>query len=301
MGGVAAFVVNWNNATETLQSVDSLRSFFQGKDIFVVDNGSEESDFGILAAGLGAENLIRSEENLGYPGGANLAIAKILNLEYEKIMSLNNDAIISPESVKMLIDALDDETIGMVAPWIINRENGRIWYAGGKYNSWFGISRHPGKGSKLPENRSVVPKDSEYLCGCCIMFRSSIFKNTGLLDDRFFIYSEDIAHSIKAKSEGWRICTLPSAIVEHGISVSTGDNADKHFSKIRAYYYARNQILLLKWSNSGIKKTIALLSQIVIVAPVNTLRMLLEGTLNHWISYVKGVYHGFIGVHGPMR
>jgi len=301
LGEIAAFVVNWNNSEETLKSVHSLRSVFKSQDIFVVDNGSNIEDLSVLSEGLLGENLIRSEENLGYPGGANLAISKILEQGYGKLMSLNNDAEIRSDTVSKLERGLDDESIAMVAPWVVYRDNKKIWYSGGKYYSWLGIARHPGKGSELQDERSGQPLDTDYLCGCCIMFRSSIFKSTGLLDDRFFIYSEDIDHSIKVKSMGFRVCTIPSAIVEHGISVSTGEDSNKHFSQMRSYYYARNQILLIRWSATGMKKIVGIFSQIFLLAPFNFLRMLSEGTLRYWPSYATGVYHGLRNIHGPMR
>ena len=127
------------------------------------------------------------------------------------------------------------------------------------------------------------------------------FRKYGIARRAIFIYSEDIDHSIKVKSKGLRICTVPSAIVEHGISVSTGEGPDKHFSDMRAYFYARNQILLIKWSSTGVKKMVGIFSQIFLMAPFNFLRMFSEGTLSHWRSYTTGIYHGLRNIHGPMR
>ena len=300
---VAAFIVNWNNANDSISAYNSLLGFFDRKDVFVVDNGSEKDDLRRLSSELTEANIIVSEENLGYPGGANLALSRILKLDYEMVLSLNNDATIDRESIELLIATMEcNSDIGMVSPWVVYNDTGNIWFKGGWHSRWLGMTTHPGKGSKLPLERSDDPQDSDYLCGCSILFRSEMLHNTGLLDERYFIYTEDLDHSIRAKKLNWRICTVPGAIVSHGVSKSTGVNSTKHFSKIRAYYYSRNSILSILWNeNSRVRKISSLISQVIFVLPINLVRMVSEGTINFLPDYIKGMSDGFRGNSGRMK
>ncbi|MAK26730.1 MAG: hypothetical protein CMA02_05625 [Euryarchaeota archaeon] len=299
---VAAFIVNWNNAEETIKSYKSLSDHFDRNDIFVVDNGSSNEDLDLLQSKLGNSNLIISEANLGYPGGANLALSRILELDYEMALSLNNDATIDSKSIELLISALkENPEIGMISPWVVYTDTGKIWFKGGWFSPWLGMTSHPGKGSKMPENRSRRPIDSDYLCGCSILFRLEMLLDTGLLEEKYFIYSEDLDHSLRAKKKKWRICTLPRAIVKHGVSKSTGSNSTKHFSKIRAYYYSRNSVLSIYWNEeSKLRKIFALASQLFIVFPLSLIRMIFEGSIKYLPDYIRGMTDGFRGKYGRM-
>jgi hypothetical protein len=296
---VAAFIVNWNNATETLEAVNSLRQSEVKPDLFIVDNGSVDDSLTLLKEAVPEARFIESEKNLGYGSGANLALRAIADESYQFILSLNNDAIVLPDTIGKLISALEGEArIGMVAPWVAYKDEEKIWFAGGKYYSWFGATRHLGIGNELSPVRSEEPVECDYLCGCCILFRSEIFDSTGPFDDRFFMYSEDLHHSKLARSHGYRVSTLPSALVRHGVSRSTGEDSKKHFSPFRAYYYARNPILSIRWSPRGLKTITSLTSQVAIILPYNLIRMVWEGTISCAPSYIRGLIDGFLGRTG---
>ena len=78
MTRIAAYTVNWNNAKDTIDCIDSLINYNLPLDIYVVDNASSDDSLSKLKQYEDRINLICSEVNLGYPGGANLALSEIL-------------------------------------------------------------------------------------------------------------------------------------------------------------------------------------------------------------------------------
>lgn len=295
MTRIAAYTVNWNNAKDTIDCIDSLINYNLPLDIYVVDNASSDDSLSELKQFEDRINLICSEVNLGYPGGANLALSEILEGHYDYILSINNDALLGEGVLESLISTMEgNPKIGMIGPWVVYRESNKIWFSGGKYYSWLGITSHPKLGSILDENRSKLPEECDYLCGCCALFRTEIFDSTGLFEEDLFLYGEDLLHSLMAKKNGWSICTLPTETIEHGVSSSTGDDSSKHFSPLRAYYYARNPLLILSYLPWSPKKLIAILSQVFIALPYSTIRMLFEGTMFCFPNYIRGLMDGIL-------
>ncbi len=298
---IAAFTVNWNNFEDTIVCISSILSCEEKIDVFVVDNASTDGSVSAISSAFPDINIIQSDENLGFSGGANIAIKEILSKGYERILSINNDATLSRGVVSELSRALDDDpSIGILSPWIVYPDSNKIWFAGGVYFSWLGMTMHEKKGTTLRQNRADKPVETGYVCGCCALYSSEFLIEVGLFNENLFMYGEDLEHSLSAVRYGWRVCTLPSAVIEHKASSSTGSEQNKHFSKFRAYYYARNPILILYRSPNSLRKLTALFSQLAIALPYSLTRMFLEGSLNSLPNYLRGLVHGFRGKGGPV-
>mgnify|MGYP002881235751 CR=1 FL=1 len=301
MTSIAAYTVNWNNADDTIMCINSLLSCEIPLDVFVVDNASTDDSLAIISSKFPNLEIIESATNLGYSGGANLAFKKIISKGYRRILSINNDAILSEGTISRLNQELErDESIGLISPWIVYSESDEIWFAGGRYFSWVGMTMHEKKGKVLPTPRDDFAIDSGYVCGCCVLYRSELIADVGMFDEDLFMYSEDLEHSLNSVRNGWRICTLPSVVVEHKVSSSSGSDQTKHFSKFRSYYYARNPILIIRKSPPSIKKLVSLISQLVIVLPYSVLRMISEGTLEALPNFLRGIFDGYMGRTGPV-
>ena len=105
---VAAVVVHWQDPEDTLGCVASLADE-PGVSIVVVDNGSHESVGHLLARRAPLVECLRSEENLGYAGGANLGIRHALAQGAEIVLLLNNDARVRPGATAAARAVLDTD------------------------------------------------------------------------------------------------------------------------------------------------------------------------------------------------
>ena len=97
---MTAVVVHWQDVADTLGCLESLRAD-SGVDVVVVDNASREP----IPDGVGAR-VIRSAENSGYAGGANLGIRAALAKGADVVLVLNNDVRVRAGATAAAVAAL---------------------------------------------------------------------------------------------------------------------------------------------------------------------------------------------------
>ncbi len=141
---VSIVILNWNGLSDTLRCLESVRAQkYQGYEVIVVDNGSAGDDVALLRQRYGGDiQLIAHERNLGYAGGCNSAIRRVLAEGRSAfIWLLNNDAVVAPQCLEQLVRAMEDEGVAIAAPTIYYDGAGapRVWYAGGRIDWWRGL------------------------------------------------------------------------------------------------------------------------------------------------------------------
>jgi GT2 family glycosyltransferase len=62
---------------------------------------------------------------------------------------------------------------------------------------------------------SQAPMDVDWLCGACLMIRAEAARAAGFLDERFFLYGEDIEWGCRLRDHGWRVVYLPAMHTLH--------------------------------------------------------------------------------------
>ncbi|WP_305981807.1 glycosyltransferase family 2 protein [Roseivirga thermotolerans] len=289
---LAIVIVNWNSYEVTANCLESLRSLDYPKfTVVVVDNGSEDDSANRLVSSFPEITLLRNTENLGFTGGNNTGIQFALENDFELVMLLNNDTIVTPDLAGLLVKRLvSDPDIGAVQPKILyNKERDVIWNAGGAFNSFFFTSKTRGFNEKdlgqYDESNEV-----DWITGCCFLTRSEIIKQIGLLDQKFFIYYEDSDWSFKIRKLGYKLVYDGSSIVYHEVGMSEenrkGHNEGNvspfaHYMVIRNHLYmvrryARGVSLIGAWLNlTG--KIVLRLGYFVIRGRFKKLRFALRG------------------------
>ncbi|TMD10616.1 MAG: glycosyltransferase family 2 protein [Chloroflexi bacterium] len=270
----AIVILNWNQCAETLACVESVLSL-EGSDwaAIVVDNGSTEPlleplrellharrvPFQVLDGGRrkapasGALAALRLPENRGYAGGNNAGIEAALEWGFDWIMVVNNDVRLPPDSLQRLLAvARDSADVGLVGCRILARPEfgereqyggGRLLYALGVYLLW----RWKG--------RSGV-HDVNFVPGCAFLARAAALAQVGLLDERYYLYSEDIELSHRLLEHGWRLLVDLDAHVWHGFSVSLGGRR----TPLYYYYVTRNTLLFIKERLQGMTRLLSRLA-----------------------------------------
>jgi N-acetylglucosaminyl-diphospho-decaprenol L-rhamnosyltransferase len=114
-------VLNWNTPHYTVRCVEALaEDGVSLQRIVIVDNGSTDDSPERLAREVPACRLVRVNENVG-PAAANNIGARAL--AGENYLFMNNDAFVAkPGSVAALLSVLDDESIGIVVPRLLNED-----------------------------------------------------------------------------------------------------------------------------------------------------------------------------------
>ena len=224
-GSIAAVVVNWRDTERTLRCVRSLLESPVVGSIFLIDNAS---DGGLREAMRASAHeswdrvaLTEHEDNRGFAGAVNRGMEQAILAGFVEILAINNDATIDERSLTQLIDELRaDRMLALVAP-MIRTPAGEVESAGEYLNPWLGVT-----------GRTRADRSVDFATWACVLVSAEALKVVGLLDERFFMYWEDVTFSLRARSMGWRIAISSTASAVH----ETSANRQSHPVAIKAYH-----------------------------------------------------------------
>lgn len=240
---VHVIILNWNGLQDTVECIESCRKIsYPNVRLLVVDNGSTDGSEAALRARFPDVELLQTGANLGFAGGNNVGMKHALARGANWVLLLNNDTVVAPDFVDALVRAAtSDEHIGMLTSKIYYFDPPDVlWYGGGYMNEWLGYGNHRGTGQRdVGQFDELV--DTNRPTGCSLMVSRAVCEQTGLLDDRFFCYCEDLDWALRTRNAGFRVIYAPGSKVWHKVSRSTGGSR----SGISLYYYVRNVLLCL--------------------------------------------------------
>jgi GT2 family glycosyltransferase len=237
---VTVILVNWNGREITLECLASLRDVtYAPLRVVVVDNASTDGSVKAIQEAYPDILVLPQERNLRYAGGNNVGMRRALADGTAMVMLLNNDTTVDPKCVSALVARIQaDERCGMVAPRIYyDHPPDLLWFAGGVISMWTGTMRHTGIRERDAE-RYATPREIDYASGCCILTTREAIEKVGMLDESFYMYSEDADWSMRIRQAGYRIVYEPQAKVWHKLSVSAGGHLSgfKLWNKFRSNF-----------------------------------------------------------------
>lgn len=240
MKKIAIILVNWNNYSDTIECVKSLRKIsYTNYKIVVVDNGSKNDSVKHLSK-LKDIVLIESNENLGFTGGCNLGIKYIAKEEFSYVLLLNNDTIVKSDFLQHLVNfSEENQNVGIVGPLIYYfSDPKKIWFEGGVIDFIHGPFLHLEK--KFAENGQLFKtRNVDYINGCCILIKREVIQKIGMLDEEYGTYVEDVDYNVRAHNAGYSSYIVYDSIIWHKVSALTGERTN--FKK--EYLKTRNAVL----------------------------------------------------------
>nr|WP_256834871.1 glycosyltransferase family 2 protein [Pseudomonas oleovorans] len=236
-----AIVLNYKAIAETVVCVESLLIHCGRIDhIVVVDNFSEDGSAEIFRAwqkekGKGRVTLLVNSQNSGYAGGNNLGIRWALdNFQVKYFWIVNNDAYVDSDAFSPMLSSLEVNDKQFVGSIILGARDGKVeCYGGGKLYPLLGKAKLLGKGQTLDAVRQLCKKP-DYLMGCSLAFSASMIRWVGLLDEEYFMYSEEVDWQYQAKRVGISIRVVPESYLFHVGSLGSG-------GRTAFYHYHRNR------------------------------------------------------------
>jgi GT2 family glycosyltransferase len=245
---IAVCVLNWQQPDITIQCLEALAGLPELKDggleaqVLVVDNGSRDDSVARLRTHLGGRDgwqLLEAGDNLGYAGGNNLAIRFALErLGPDYCWVLNNDTLPRPGSLRALVEcAAAEPEIGVWGSTLLEPDGETVQCAGGCYYfPWLGAERKVLRGlplARLAEARPWRPLD--YVCGAAMLVRSEVLRDTGGLDDSYFLYFEEL-ELVRRLAGRWGIGWCRGSLVVHLEGGSTTLGAPQRRSPVTEYH-----------------------------------------------------------------
>ena len=240
---VHIIIVNWNNAPDTIACLESLEKLtFSDAVPVVVDNGSTDGSAAEISGRFPGTRMLKLPENMGFAGGVNAAAEAAIKEGVKYIFLLNNDATVRPDTVANLVSCAEKtDRAGIVGAKVLRADDAsRIESEGVSVCLCTGRIKQTGFGAKdRNETAPAVGRDAVH--GAAMLVRTETLEDTGLLDEDYFCYFEEIDLCLRAREVGWRVIYCPSAAVLHKGAATFGGA----WSARRIYYAARNQLLLV--------------------------------------------------------
>jgi hypothetical protein len=249
---LAVVILNYGTPDLAIKAAESvLRQLPARSRLILVDNASLDDSYSrFLAwrATLGAAapvDIILSPRNGGYSAGNNLGLEAA---RAEFYILLNSDAFMRAGSVSRLLEAMERSTdVGVLGPRLVGPDSRTLvsrfrtptplteFVEASGTDIFYRLFR----AHVTPIENNDPSVEPGWIGFPCIMLRGAMIDEIGRLDERYFMYFEDIAYCRRAARAGWKLAQEPDAVVDHlcGKSSQVEENADLK-RRLPAYYYA---------------------------------------------------------------
>lgn len=236
---LAIIIINFRTPQYTIDCLASLvpeRADIPGLRVFLVENASGDDSADRIAAAITKYHwhswveFLPQKKNLGFAGGNNVAIRKILAEPNppEFVLLLNSDTIVHRGCLKKTIERMRREPdIGNLSCMLRNRD-GSVQNVCRKFAR---PDRETVRALGLPYmmprlfrsadledldwNRETTARDVEWIGGAFMLLRTEVLEKIGGLDETFFFYGEDTEFCHRIWQNGWRIYFDPAGEITH--------------------------------------------------------------------------------------
>lgn len=225
---ISAVILNYKHSADTSNCLRCLLKTDAGKEVnyYIVDNSPDERFEREIKKQYPEINYIASPANLGFAAGNNQAIRKILKSESKYILIINPDVVVGKSFFKpLLTDFAKDKKAGITAPAIRHQQKGITFFGlSGRVGWKTGKATHVNL-RRLPKNKAT--KKAEFVTFACVLIKAEVFRKVGLLDERYFMYLEDVDFCLQVKEAGFHILLDQKVVVDHQTSSSFKKPTDK--------------------------------------------------------------------------
>lgn len=243
----AVVILNWNTRDFLERFLPPLQESIrnaEGVEIIVADNASDDGSAEMMSEKFPDIRTMVFDRNLGFTGGYNKALGQI---DADLFVLLNSDIEVTPGWIGPLVKWMQDHPdCGACAPKLHSLlERDRFEYAGaaGGYIDIFGYPLCRGRVMKMVQTDNGqydTPREVFWATGACLMVRSSVFRQSGGLDGRFFAHQEEIDLCWRMQLKGWKVNIVPESMVYH---LGGGTLSESSPFKLKLNF--RNNLLML--------------------------------------------------------
>ncbi len=219
-------------------------------EIIVVDNASNDNGPQKIKENFPEVRHIVNSKNLGFSGACNQALRETSS---EYILLLNPDTKIVDSNLNEMVKFLDEnQDIGILGCKILNEKQEEQRTAFPRRTVMREIldivpymkleKILPGywtdrRYDKLIKERKD-PFEVFWVTGACLLFRKRVLDDIGLLDEGFFLFSEDVDFCWRAQRKGWKVIYFPRIKVVHTVGGSSLEDAESFYLRL-FHSYAR--------------------------------------------------------------
>ena len=255
----AGVVVVTHNAVPWIERcLESVR----GEEVVVVDNGSSDGTVEVVRE-LMPEARVIEQENVGLAAGWNRGVRETGG-RYALI--LNADAWLTEGSLRRLVAFADDHPdAAIVGPRLLNPNGSLQRSVRGFPTLWRLATEYFFLRKLAPRSQALnafyaggfghdETREADFVMGACMLVRREAIDQVGLLDEAFFLFSEETDWAYRFRAAGWKVLFFPGAECVHVGGAAHGgrmfrENVRGHLrflSKHRGDAYAERARRLLR-------------------------------------------------------
>ena len=248
---LAIIIVTYNSATEIGPCLDSLVGHTEPfpTTITVVDNASSDGTAGMVRDRWPGVQVIESPTNAGFSRANNLGI-RATGGDY--VLLLNPDTVAPPGAIQALVRGLAAHPDAAIAGARLLSEHGfpeLSW--GDPIGPWNELKRKVFSTLYHRKIRSIVRKvdqlsrqarEVSWVSGACMVIRRPDLEAVGLLDERFFMYTEDVDLCIAMTKRGRTVLYVAGAELLHyrGRSAARNPATERLYRRSQLAYYEKH-------------------------------------------------------------
>lgn len=223
---LSIIIVSWNTCDLLESCLKSVFDTMQGEnfEVIVVDNASKDNSVEMVQRLFSKVKLIRNQENVGFARANNQALQESSG---RYVLLLNSDAFLRDGCIEQMIRMMDESPdIGIAGANLISVDgqpqvsHGPLPTLYSEVRSLLGLDKLSKFIIRACSQPAVI--NTGMVSGACLMARRSMLNQIGLLDEQFFMFSEEIDLCLRAHEAGWRVVHIPDARVIHVGGGSTG-------------------------------------------------------------------------------
>ena len=242
--------------------------------------------------------IARAAHNLGYAGAINALIARLPSSStWDGVWILNPDTCPDPRALAELVDRAADGNFGMVGSTIVDiNDVDRVVCRGGLHlhvSTGRGIAIGCNTSRNNAEEVAAVEARMDCVSGASLFVKMEVIRRLGPMDERFFLYMEDVDWGVRAKTIGVKLGWAENSIVRHvgGSTLGTSSYKGNVRSWISIYLMNRNRLTFTRKIYPNL---------FFLTAAVSILHALRYLTTGNWTD-TKTAFAGWIaGVRGEI-
>jgi GT2 family glycosyltransferase len=232
-------IVNYNTERLLRSCLESVYAGANGTpmDIWVVDNNSRDGSVPMLKSMFPVVKVIVNPTNVGFSRANNAAISQSRS---DYVLLLNPDTLIIEDAIERMVKFMNEHPeVGIAGCKVLNRD-GTLQLACRRSipTPKVAFYRLTGLSRLFPGNKTIARYNMTYqspqqthevdaVSGAFLMIRRQVVEEIGLLDERFFMYGEELDWCLRAKRAGWTVAYYPHAQIIHYKGESTKYNSRK--------------------------------------------------------------------------
>jgi len=238
----------------------------------VVDNASSDGTAELVGSRFPWVRLVANADNRGYSRGVNEGMRLASG---GAILILNPDIVVQEGSIDRLMAFMArTPDAGIVGAKLVYPDGSLQYSCRAFYTAGALVFRRTVLGKLFPragplrrhlmlDYDHAAARAVDWVLGACMLVRRSALEKVGAMDERFFLYFEDIDWCFRMKNQGWSVYYEPASVMVHTYERSSAKSVLRkpfliHLLSLMRYYEKWNRFFYSVRRHRGILKTAVL-------------------------------------------